>query len=242
VGAEVLGLLRVAIDGALERARLRREKEAAEAEVRAARDRFEALAAERAVLLREVNHRVGNSLALVASFLRMQGTTGEEAHVREALAAAQGRVLAVARVHKRLYTSDDVRSVALDQYLRALVADLEASAAAATRGWLSLDADPIMIGPDRAVAVGVIVSELVINATRHAYPSGEGSVRVALKRLGDGHTRLSVEDDGVGPPPPPAENAAGVGHLIIEAMADKLGAAITLDRTHRGTRVVVEFT
>jgi two-component sensor histidine kinase len=241
VGAEFLALLRAAIEDALARARLRQEKEAAEAEVRAARDRFEALAAERALLLREVNHRVGNSLELVASFLRMQATASDDAQVKAALAAAQGRVLAVAQVHKRLYTSDDVRSVSLDQYLRALLADIEASATATARGWLSLAADPIMINPDRAVAVGVIVTELVINALKHAYPSGEGPVRVMLTRLADGRARLSVEDDGVGRAPQPPDDSAGVGHLIIEAMADKLGATVTLDRAHRGTRVFLEF-
>jgi two-component sensor histidine kinase len=241
VGAEFLALLRAAIEDALARARLRQEKEAAEAEVRAARDRFEALAAERALLLREVNHRVGNSLELVASFLRMQATASDDAQVKAALAAAQGRVLAVAQVHKRLYTSDDVRSVSLDQYLRALLADIETSATLTARGWLSLAADPIMINPDRAVAVGVIVTELVINALKHAYPSGEGPVRVMLTRLADGRARLSVEDDGVGRAPQPPDDSAGVGHLIIEAMADKLGATVTLDRAHRGTRVFLEF-
>lgn len=241
VGGEFLALLRVAIEGALAQGKLRREKEAAEAEMRAARDRFEALAAERAVLLREVNHRVGNSLELVASFLRMQSAASDDPRVKAALAAAQGRVLAVAQVHKRLYTSDDVSSVSLDHYLRVLVADLEASATAAARGWLSLKADPVMIDPDRAVAVGVIVSELVINALKHAYPSGEGPVRVMLARLADGRARLTVEDDGMGPSPEPAADAAGIGHLIIEAMADKLRAAVSLDRAHRGTRVVVAF-
>jgi two-component sensor histidine kinase len=242
VGADFLDLLRAATEDALARARLRREKEAAEAEVRIARDRFEALAAERAVLLREVNHRVGNSLELVASFLRMQGQASEDPHVQAALAAALGRVQAVAQVHKRLYTSDDVRSVSLDQYLRTLVADIEASSTSTAHGWLSLRADPVMIDPDRAVAAGVIVTELVINTMKHAYPSGEGPVRIALTRLGDGRVRLSVEDDGIGPPPPPADDSAGVGHLIIEAMADKLGATITLDRAHRGTRMMADFT
>lgn len=240
-GGEFLVLLRVALEGALAQSKLRRDKEAAEAEVRAARDRFEALAAERAMLLREVNHRVGNSLELVASFLRMQGAASDEAHVKAALAAAQGRVQAVAQVHKRLYTSNDVRSVSLDQYLSALMADLEASASAAARGWLSLAVDPIMLDPDRAVAVGIIVTELVINAIKHAYPSGAGPVRVMLTRLDNGRIRLSVEDDGVGPPPQPADEAQGIGHLIIEAMADRLAAATSLDRARHGTRVVLEF-
>jgi two-component sensor histidine kinase len=240
VGGEFLALLRVSIEGALAQARLRREKEEAEAEVRAARDRFEALAAERAVLLREVNHRVGNSLQLVSSFLLMQSDMSHDPHVKAALASAYGRVLAIAQVHKRLYTSDDVRTVALDNYLHQLVADIGASAAG--DGWLSLAADPVAIDPDRAVAVGVIVTELIINAMKHAYPSEKGPVRVALHAQSGSDIRLCVEDDGIGSRSLSAEGSTGLGQLIIEAMAVKLGAVVTVHASDGGTRVFVDFT
>ncbi|MGX9178492.1 sensor histidine kinase [Mesorhizobium sp. BHbdii] len=240
VGGEFLALLRVAIEGALAQAKLQREKEEAEAEVRATRDRFEALAAERALLLREVNHRVGNSLQLVSSFLLMQSDMSHDAHVKGALASAYGRVLAIAQVHKRLYTSDDVRTVALDSHLHALVADIGASAAAGN-GWLSLAADPVAVDPDRAVAVGVIVTELIINVMKHAYPSGKGPVRVALHAPSGSDIRLCVEDDGIGTRSRSAEGSTGLGQLIIEAMAVKLGAVVTVHASDRGTRVVVDF-
>lgn len=239
IGSDFLPLLQAAIEGAMADARLRREKEAAEAEVRAARDRFEALAAERAMLLREVNHRVGNSLQLVCSFLHMQLSSIEDTEAGAALTAAHGRVLAVAQIHKRLYTSDDVRSVSLDQYLRALAADIEASSTGAAGGWLSLAADPVTIDPDRAVAVGVIVTELILNAMKYAYPGGTGPVRLVLREKGGSRIQLSVEDDGVGSPPSPA--STGVGRLIIDAMAEKLGASTLHDTAHSGTRVVLQF-
>jgi two-component sensor histidine kinase len=239
VGRDFLPLLQASIESVLAEAKLRREKETAEAEVRAARDRFEALALERAMLLREVNHRVGNSLQLVCSFLHMQLSSNLDPEAAAALAAAHGRVLAVAQVHKRLYTSDDVRSICLDQYLRALVADIEASSGT-IGSWLALAAEPVSIDPDRAVAVGVIVTELVINAMKYAYPGGTGPVRVSLEKPIEGGTRLCVEDDGAGSPPP-SPNSTGMGHLIVAAMADKLGAAVTRDMAHRGTRMVLEF-
>jgi two-component sensor histidine kinase len=240
VGRDFLPLLEASIESVLAEAKLRREKETAEAEVRAARDRFEALALERAMLLREVNHRVGNSLQLVCSFLHMQLSSNLDPEAAAALAAAHGRVLAVAQVHKRLYTSDDVRSISLDQYLRALVTDIEASSDHATGSWLALTADPVQIDPDRAVAVGVIVTELVINAMKYAYPGGTGPVRISLQRAAEGRTRLCVEDDGAGSSPP-SPSSTGMGHLIVAAMADKLGASVTRDAAHRGTRMVLEF-
>ncbi|MCT7377857.1 sensor histidine kinase [Chelativorans salis] len=239
LGSDFLPLLQAAIEGAMAEARLKREKEAAEAEVRAARDRFEALAVERAMLLREVNHRVGNSLQLVCSFLHMQLSSIGEPEAGAALTAAHGRVLAVAQIHKRLYTSDDVRSVSLDQYLRSLVTDIEASSAGAAGGWLALAADPVDIDPDRGVAVGVIVTELILNAVKYAYPGGTGPVRIFLREE-EGRIRLSVEDDGVGATPPSLDST-GIGHLIIDAMAERLGASTVYDGAHRGTRVVLEF-
>lgn len=104
VAGEFLELLATAIEGAIEQARLRREKSAAEEAVREERDRAE-------MLLREVNHRVGNSLALVAALVRMQSAAVSDPAAVEALKETQARITAIAGIHRRLYTSDDVRFV-----------------------------------------------------------------------------------------------------------------------------------
>lgn len=242
VQGDFLTLLGVAVDQAMEAVRLRRAKAEADAEVRAARDRFEALAAERALLMREVNHRVGNSLQIIAALLHMQASAAASAEVKTALAGANKRVMAVAQVHRRLYTSDDVQSVALDQYLAALADDLrhsseddEAPAA------LFLDAEPVEVEPDRAVAVGVIVTELVINALKYAYPDGKGPIRIGLRSQGSSHAVLSVEDDGVGRSADTKVTSSGLGQLIVKAMASKLEADWGYDDAYAGTRVTVVF-
>ena len=128
VQGDFIPLLQVAVDGALRQARLQKARDDAEAEVHASRDRFAALAAEREVLLREVNHRVGNSLQIIASLLHLQASSAAEDDVKAALTNAMGRVAAVAQVHRRLYTSHDLKSVLLNQYLDALLEDLRRSA------------------------------------------------------------------------------------------------------------------
>jgi two-component sensor histidine kinase len=238
---EFIPLLFAAMQTAVEAMRLRRFKEAAEKEVREARDRFEALAAERALLMREVNHRVGNSLQLIASLLTLQSNAAPGKDVKDALADATGRVLAVAQLHRRLYTSDDVKQVAIDQYLGALVEDLRRSTESHLLAQLTLEADPVRLNPDGAVAIGVIVNELVTNAMKYAYPTGPGPIRVILSAQGDESATVTVEDDGVGQSKSNGANSTGLGQRIIAAMASKLHADITHDPAHKGLRVNVSF-
>jgi len=240
VQGEFIFLLKAAFHTAVDAMRNRRAKEAAEAEVRAARDRFEALAAERAMLMREVNHRVGNSLQLIAAFLQLQAGGAGSASVKAALTDATRRVMAVAQVHKRLYTSHDLQSVSIDQYLMALIDDLSKTDDSDLSP-LTLDAEALELDPDRAVAIGVIVNELVLNAMKYAYPEQKGPIRVGLKRVNGERAVLTVEDDGVGYDVKTKPKSTGLGRSIVGAMATRLGAEVVNDPSHSGTRVVITF-
>jgi len=241
VRGEFLALLPADIEAGVQSANLRRAKEAAEAEIVAARDRYKALAQEREVLLREVSHRVSNSLQLIASLLQFQAR-GATPDINEALMEAHGRVLAVAKVHRSLYTSPSVQSVSLHRYIEALAEDIESAAGDDDGGdSFALVADPIEIEPDRAVAVGVMLTELVLNARKHAYPDSNGPIRVKLQAMGPNRSVLSIEDDGVGFTNGQAPNGSGLGSIIIKAMAQKLGAELRYDTSHKGTRAVIAF-
>ncbi|MEA2919472.1 MAG: hypothetical protein QOJ15_11553, partial [Bradyrhizobium sp.] len=209
-------------------------------EVHASRDRYAALAAEREVLLREVNHRVGNSLQIIASLLHLQANSSTVEDVKAALTNAMGRVAAVAQVHRRLYTSHDLKSVLLNQYLDALLEDLRRSAEGNRMSRLTLKAEPIEIDPDRAVAIGIIVNELVMNAVKYAYPDGAGPIHVVLQAQDD-DLLLSIADDGVGLNVKSDPRSTGMGQRIVSAMASKLEASVERDPDHAGTRIVVRF-
>jgi len=237
---EFIALLQVAVDGALRQAALQKARDEAEAEVHASRDRYAALAAERELLLREVNHRVGNSLQIIASLLHLQASTSTQDDVKAALTNAMGRVAAVAQVHRRLYTSQDLKSVLLNQYLDALLDDLRRSAEGNRMSRLTLKAEPIEIDPDRAVAIGIIVNELVMNAVKYAYPDGAGPIHVELKAAGDDLV-LSISDDGVGDNGKSDPRSTGMGQRIVSAMAAKLEASVERDPNHQGTRIVLRF-
>jgi two-component sensor histidine kinase len=240
VSGDFRTLLLHALGSAFAVATTLRAKETAEAEVRAARDRFKALAEERALLMREVNHRVGNSLAIVCSLLRMHASKARRPEVSAALSDAEARIQAVARVHRHLYTSDDIQSVSLDLYLISLIDDLHQSIDG-TGEEFTLDADPVEIDPDRAVAAGVLVTELVINAKKHAYPANKGPIRVGLRAIDADTAELSVEDDGIGSANGASSAPEGLGTMIIQAMGVKLGGNIVFDSSDKGTRAMVTF-
>ena len=240
VKGDFIPLLHVASDGALRQAELQKAREEAEAEIHASRDRYAALAAEREMLLREVNHRVGNSLQIIASLLHLQASSAGQDEVKAALTNAMGRVAAVAQVHRRLYTSQDLKSVILNQYLDSLLEDLRRLAEGNRMSRLTLKAEPIEIDPDRAVAVGIIVNELVMNAVKYAYPEGAGPIHVELTSQGD-DLILSITDDGVGDNAKADPRSTGLGQRIVAAMAAKLDAAVERDPNHVGTRIVLRF-
>lgn len=241
VTGEFFPLLRAALVSALNARALQRARDEAEAEVHAARDRFEALAEERALLIREMNHRVGNSLQLVSSLLNMQASAHPDPAIKSALATAIGRVMAVSQVHRRLYTSDDVHTVELDLYLGGLIEDL--ARAVEDDGpdeRITFDIDRAATRPDRAIAIGVIMTELVLNALKYAYPDGSGGVRVSGRSVGR-EFALTVEDDGVGSGDGAKASGTGLGRRIIQALATKLGGRIEQDSLHRGTRITIRF-
>lgn len=236
VGEDFVVLLAGAIEKAFNKARLQRAKEQAEAEVRAARDRAE-------LLLTEVNHRVANSLALVAALVRMQSGTITDPGAKDALAETEARISAIAGLHRKLYTSDDVRSVALDEYLSGLVAELDNSMrAAGHRMHTTLHLESMHVPPDKAVSVGMIVTELLTNAYKYAYPEGrEGEVRVIVRRETHTEAELLVEDDGIGWSGEGKPQGTGLGTRIVRSMAVNLGSEIIYRSDRPGTRVSLKL-
>ncbi|MBX9707574.1 MAG: response regulator [Caulobacteraceae bacterium] len=229
-------LLRSALEDALLRRRLERENEEAQEQVRLARDRAEAM-------LREVNHRVGNSLQLVSSFMSLQQRHLSDEGARAALREAQARIEAVAHVHRRLYTSGDMERVELDAYLEGLVEELAKSVGPdGSSPAITLDAQPIWVSTDQAVSLGVVVTELITNAVKYAYAPGQGGeIRVLLKADAEARRAiLTVEDDGpgLGEGTP---KGTGLGGKIITAMASGLRSVVEFDPAHKGVRARLAF-
>ena len=235
VGTDFFDLLAATLAQVRIRHALERYKALAEAKLRETNARLEAL-------LHEVNHRVANSLQLVTAMIRLQAGALADPQARQALSDTERRIDAIAQVHRRLYTTDDVQAVDMKDYLEALVDELgEAWASDEPRRALTLTAESIRLPTDRAVSLGVIVNELVSNAFKYAYaPSSPGEVRVSLTRDGDGGAFvLAVEDDGVGLGGEPRTQGSGLGGRLIRAMAQSLRSSVEYDSSAGGLRAVL---
>lgn len=200
-----------------------------------ARDRAE-------TLLSEVNHRVANSLALVASLVRLQSRAVKDPAAKGALEETEARIYAVSMVHKRLYSSGDALLVALDEYLGGLLDQLNISMRKEGNGtFLQYSLEPLRLHTDATINLGVVVNEWVTNAVKYAYPKGRGEVRVQLKRLPDGRGELIVEDDGVGRSEKPVSVGTGLGSRVVDAMAGSIGGAVEYYRRKPGTGARLTF-
>ena len=233
VGDDFFDLLEASFRAVLARDELLRQKANAEEQLRLSNARLEAL-------LAEVNHRVANSLQLVSAMVRMQASALTDEAARAALDDTQRRISAIAQVHRRLYTGGDVEHVDMREYLTTLVDELAQTWSTTERPRdLRLEAEAIRLPTDRAVSLGVIVTELVSNACKYAYPGGRGEVRIALKQEDDACFVLAVEDDGIGMSGTIAPGGTGIGTKLIRAMAQSLQSAVEYDGAHRGTRAML---
>lgn len=230
VSDDFMPLLVSAIEQSVANAQLRLAKERADEETRLAKERAEAL-------LAEVNHRVANSLALVASLLRLQISNSENDQVKAELSETQARITAIAGMHRSLYTSDDVSRVEMNIYLSNLVAEIGSSLGNPDKAIkLSFDADRISLSADRAVSVGMIVTELVTNAFKYAYPEEtSGEIRVSLEVTGENEALLTVADDGIGMDIDSKPKGTGLGSRIVKSMSAALGPGLRYRETPHGT-------
>jgi two-component sensor histidine kinase len=194
------------------------------------------------LLLKEVDHRVKNSLQIVASLLYLQAKTAGPAASQFHDAAA--RVAAIAAVHQQLHTYDDVGIVVLDRYLIDLCRDITAASNSPDRAWpLVVDADPLIISTDIAMPLALIVNELITNAIQHSRPVSEsGSIHIVLKAHTDTFS-ISVADPGDGPviPPPGSLGGrhSGLGTRIVETLARRIEATIAKDSLAPGYKVTL---
>lgn len=189
----------------------------------------------------EINHRVANSLQLLSALVSIEARRMVDPLALAALDMTQRRIVAIAGVHRHLYRGRDAKALDLAGYLDELGTDLEQSCGNAIAGRnVRVDAEPMIMSSDKAMAIGIIVSELVGNACKYAYDPGEpGDVLVTLRSMPFGGFRLDVSDRGRGIRADAMPQGTGLGAKLIKMMAARLHAYCCWQDAQPGTRFVL---
>ena len=193
------------------------------------------------LLMQEADHRLSNSLQMIASLLMMQARSASSAEVTSQLASASARVAALGRIHQRLHNMDSEVVMAFKPYLEGICADISAmlwTQDATTR--VCVKADDIILKSAAAVPLGFIANELVTNAAKY----GSGSINVAFARRDANACTLTVMNDG--PPLPEGfspENVSGLGMKIISAFLKQLDGELDCGpgAAGKGARFTIVF-
>lgn len=189
----------------------------------------------------EINHRIANNLALLASLIEIDSREIADPGAVVVLEAARRRIHAIANVHRRLYKIEAIDRLDLCDFIEDLSRDLRSVCENAGRERrLYFEGTSVFVTPDEAVAIGILVAELVSNACKHAYPaSAAGGVRIRLGGSDEGGWCLTVEDEGRGYSPGRSGSSAGLGSRIIDASVGRLGATCRWEDAMPGTRFVM---
>ncbi|MGV9010767.1 sensor histidine kinase [Brevundimonas sp.] len=208
-------------------------------EARASDREKDALIRDNAVLVQEMQHRIANSLQIIASVLmqgvRKVGSDESRHHLRD----AHQRIMSVAAVQRQL-TGSTLSDVELRGYFTDLCRSIgDSMISDHDQLALIVTVDHTIASSGKAVSLGLIVTELVINALKHAFPGErKGRITVDYRAQGDGWV-LTVRDDGIGLPPKSQDAKPGLGTGIVKALASQLGAVIEMADAKPGLRVSI---
>lgn len=198
----------------------------------------ERLILQKDLLLKEMRHRIANSLQLIASILLLKAGIVESAETRKHLEDAHERIMSIATVQKQLDPVTLGEEIAVAPYLEALCASLARSMVGGRRPIaIRVNAGIGSVSSETAISFGLLTTELVINAIKHAFPENRTGVILVTYEVLDGTWTLSVADDGVGKTENNANGRDGLGTSIIGALANQLHAKVHIDSSSIGTKV-----
>lgn len=196
---------------------------------------------EKEVLLREIHHRVKNNLQIISSLLSLQRLQVEDSQTADILWECQGRVRAMAMIHENLYQSHDLGSINFRNYVEMMLYDIF-NLYRVNKKSVKLDTliESLEMGIETAMPCGLVINELATNSIKHAFPQGNGTIRIELKTDNDLHI-LIFEDDGIGLP----ENldplkSKKLGLMVVNTLVNQLNGEMEIDRTN-GTKFIIKF-
>lgn len=198
---------------------------------------------EKEVMLKEIHHRVKNNLAVISALLTLQSDYVEDGRSRQLFRDSVGRIKSMALIHEKLYQSDMLASVAMDEYLRELVQSIKQSYQTDNCDIaVHVTVDDIRMDITRAIPCGLIVNELLANSYKHAFNNRKaGNIYLTVQKMKNKYCFLEVRDDGTGIPEDVVSGErSSLGFTIVQGLAGQLSADMDMHQD-KGTRISLEF-
>ena len=206
-------------------------------------DRINELLKQKDLLLRELQHRVMNSLNILSSLLDVQRRYVVDPAAKEHLAVARNRIIAMGTVYRNLYQAHTLEYVEFSEFLNAICNTSEAAYVGTDKVSIEVEAEPLQLSGAHAISLGMLTHELITNALKHAYSGGvSGSIKVTLKHKDDGNIELRFSDRGRGLPDNfQIETTSSLGMKIIASTVRELGGTLEINRLEPGTEFVIRL-
>jgi len=203
----------------------------------------EASLREKEILLREIHHRVKNNMQILSSLIRLQVRQADSDQLKDVLSESEARIRSMGLLHEKLYQSDSVSDIELNGYLRTLTNEiLRMNNRSGAKIEIRLNVNDIRLGLDTALPCGLIVTELVTNSMKYAFPQGtSGVILVSVTRTDDGEYSLVVWDNGIGFPADfDISKSKSLGMRLVNMLTAQLNGEVNTTGD-RGTRTELTF-
>lgn len=206
-------------------------------------DKVNGLLEQKEFLMRELQHRVMNSLQILSSLLLMQSRHAADPATQEQLKQARERVLSMGTVYRHLYRTEAVGTIEFGEFLRVICAESEQAYGNTDRQRITCETEPLFVTGSTATSLAVLMHEFITNALKHAYQEGEqGPIRITLRRARRGRIEFRVSDSGRGLPEDFNIDApTSLGFKVITSTVRRFGGTITINRLDPGTEFVIQF-
>ena len=206
-------------------------------------NRINELLKQKDLLLRELQHRVMNSLNILSSLLDVQRRYVVDPAAKEHLANARDRVIAMGTVYRHLYQAHTLEYVEFSEFLNTICNTSETAYVGGSRLSIEAEAEPVQLSSAHAIALGMLTHELITNALKHAYSDGvRGHIKVILKHTDNDSIELRFSDNGRGLPDDfQIETTSSLGMKIIASTVRQLGGTLEINRLEPGTEFVIRL-
>ncbi len=196
------------------------------------------LSLQKDLLLKEMRHRIANSLQLIASILMLKAGIVESEETRKHLEDAHDRIMSIATVQKQLDPVTLGEEIIVAPYLEALCASLARSMVGGRKPIsIQVHAGAGSVSSETAICFGLLTTELVINAIKHAFPNNRAGIITVVYDAIDSAWTLSINDNGIGKSVDNADGRDGLGTSIVAALANQLATKVRIDSSSNGTKV-----